>query len=148
MKTDLTDLEVGELPAGGPLIVVAPADAASTPAGRYRQAGRPGDVQPWGKQLVALVRSGELSTGDTFEVTDASQNGNEFRVTLEIHRYVGPISANVERETIVQAELGSLSPGRYLVVVTWITSEFENLQHSERVANPSSAVERLEFDAR
>lgn len=148
MKTDVVDLKPGELPQGGPSIVVVAADAASTPAGRYRQAGRAGDAQPPGKPLVALIRSGVLSTPDTIQVSDSSADGNTFRLTLDLRRYIGPISANVERETIVQAELGALSPGHYAVVVTRTTREFQDLQHPEQAANPTSAEERLEFDVR
>jgi hypothetical protein len=148
MKTDVIDLKLGDLPQSGPSIVVVATDAAGTPAGRYRQAGRPADSLPSGKPLVALVRSGVLSTPDTIEVADSSTDGHTFRLTLDLRRYTGPISANVERETLVQAELGALSPGRYTVVVTRTTREFQNLQQPEQAANPTSAEERLEFDVR
>ena len=148
MKTEVIDLEPGDLPTGGPSIVVVAADVASTPAGRYRQAGRPGEAQPAGTPLVALVRSGLLRTADTLQVSDSSSDGNTFQLTLDIRRYIGPISANVERVTIVQAELGALSAGRYVVVVTRTTREFQNRQHPEQAANPTSAEERLEFDVR
>jgi len=148
MKTDVVDLKLGELPQDGPSIAVVAADAASTPAGRYRQAGRPGEPLPSGKPLVALVRSGVLSTPDTIAVADSSSDGNTFRLTLDVRRYIGPISANVEREAIVQAELGALAAGHYVVIVTRTTREFQDLQHPEQAANPTSAEERLEFDVR
>jgi len=147
MKTDVVDLKPGELPRGGPSLVVVAADAASTPAGRYRQA-RSGEALPPGKPLVALIRSGLLSTPDTVAVADSSSDGNTFRLTLDVRRYIGPISANVERETIVQAELGALAAGHYVVVVTRATREFQDLQHPEQAANPTSAEDRLEFDVR
>ena len=148
MNTEVVDLETGDLPQDGPSIVVAAADAASTPAGRYRQAGRPGDALPSGRPLMVLVRSGVLSTPDTVQVSDSSIDGHTFRLTLDISRYVGPISANVERETLVQADLGALAPGLYSVVVARTTREFENMQQPERAANPTSAEDRLEFDVR
>jgi hypothetical protein len=148
MKTDLIDLELGDLPQDGPSMVVVAADAASTPVGRYRQAGRSGDALPSGKPLVALVRSGVLSTPDTIQAAESSSDGNMFRLTLDLRRYIGPISANVERETLVQAELGALSPGHYTVVITRTTREFQNLQQPEQAANPTSVEERLEFDVR
>src|SRR5262245_37464845 len=148
MKTDLIDLKLGELPQGGPSIVVVPADAASTPIDRYRQAGSPGEPKPAGKPLVALVRSGILSTPDTVRVTDSSASGNTFRLTLDMRRYIGPISANVQREAIVEADLGALAAGHYLVVVTRTTREFQDLQHPEQTASPTSVEERLELDVR
>jgi hypothetical protein len=148
MKTDFIDVRLGELSQGGPPIVVVAADAGSTPAERYRQGARAAASQPAGKPLVAIVRSGPLSTPDKIQVTDSSTDGKTFRLTLDVRHYSGPISANVERETLVQAELGSLSPGRYLVVVTRTTLEFQDPQHPERTANPTKVEERLEFDVR
>jgi len=148
MNTELVDLEPGELPRDGLSIVVVALDAASTPADRYRQAGHGGDALPSNKALVALVRSGLLSTPDTVKVSESSSSGNTFRLTLDIRRYVGPISANVERETLVQVDLGALAPGRYAVVVTRSTREFQNQQQPEQAASPTSAEDRLEFDVR
>ena len=148
MKTDVVDLKWGDLPQDGPPIVVVAADAASTAAGRYRQAGRPGDALPSGKPLVALVRSGVLSTPDTIEVDESSSDGNTFRLTLDLRRYIGPISANVEREALVQAELGALSAGHYTVVVTQTIREFQTIQQPEQAANPTSTEQRFEFDVR
>jgi hypothetical protein len=65
-----------------------------------------------------------------------------------MRRYTGPISANVERELLVEADLGALSPGHYAVVVTTTALEFQDRQHPERTANPSKIDERVEFDVR
>jgi hypothetical protein len=148
MKTDRVEIRLGELPAGGASIVVAAADAGSTPAERYRNGARPGASLPAGKRLVALVRSGPLSTPDTCEVKDASSDGNTFQLTLDIRRYTGPISANVERELLVEADLGTPTPGHYAVIVTTTALDFQDRQHPERTVNPSKTEERVEFDVR
>lgn len=148
MKTDLVEIRPGELPASGASIVVAVADAGSTPVERYRNGARPGASLPAGKRLVALVRSGPLSTPDTCEVKDVSSDGNTFRLTLDMRRYTGPISANVVRELLVEADLGAPAAGRYAVVVTTTALDFQDRQHPERTANPSKTEERVEFDVR
>ena len=146
MNTSRVELEPGELPTGGASIVVAATDAGSTPADRYRNGARPARPLAAGKRLVALVRSGRLSTPDTCEVSDTSRDGNTFRLTLDVRRYTGPIAANVERELLVEADLGALSAGHYAVVVTTTALDFQDRQHPERTANPSKTEERVEFD--
>jgi len=148
MNTNRVELKPGELPAGGAAIVVAAADAGATPAERYRSGARSGASLAAGRRLVALVRTGPLSTPDTCEVSDAARDGNTFRLTLDMRRYTGPISANVERELLVEADLGALSPGHYTVVVTTTALEFQDRQHPERTANPSKTEERIDFDVR
>lgn len=147
MKTSRTEVNAGALPPG-PSVVVVTADAGTSTVDRYRRAGQPGDPLPSGPLLLAIVRSGPLSTADTLDVSDLSKNGSTFRLTLDWRRYTGPISANVEREVLVEAELGTLSAGRYVIVVTTTTLEFRDRQHPERTANPSQTEDRAEFDVR
>src|SRR5262249_16982592 len=148
MQTGRTELSTSELPPGGAAIVVAPAPAGTAPAERYRRASSAGSPLPAGTPLVALVRSGALSTPDTVEVRESSRDGDTFRLTLDVRRYTGPISANVEREVLVEADLGSLPAGQYAVVVTTTTVEFQDQQHPDRSGNLSTADGRLEFDVR
>jgi hypothetical protein len=146
MKTTRVEITPGELAPDGAAIVVAAADAGSTPTERYRHGARPGTPLLAGAPLVALVRSGPLSTSDTCEVSESSGNRTAFRLTLDVRRYTGPISANVDREFLFEVDLGAPSPGRYAVVVTTTALEFQDRQHPDRTANPSKTEERLELE--
>jgi hypothetical protein len=147
MKTTHVEINPRDLPKG-PAIAVAAADAGTTSIERYRQAPQPGTALPSGSPLVAIVRSGRLWTADTLEVTDSSSDGRTFQITLDVRKYTGPISANVEREVLVEGELGTLTAGHYAVVVTRITLEFQDRHYPDRTANPSKSEDRVEFDVR
>src|SRR5262249_2736502 len=134
------------LPPKGPAIAIAAADAGSTPAERYRQAPHPGTSMPAGQPLVAIARSGRMWTADTLEVSESASDGGTFPITLDYRKCTGPVSANVEREVLVEAELGALTAGQYAVVVTRTMLEFQDRQHPGRTTNPSKSEERVEFD--
>jgi hypothetical protein len=144
-KYTIEDVGLDELPADAPRVVVVARDAGATPVERYRRGAAAAGAVPAGKPLVALVRSGVLSTPDRFTLTQAARDGGEIQLTFEIRRYTGPISANVEREALAEIELGSLPPGSYVVVVTLNTRTFEDLQAPDAFTETTTTVERFPF---
>jgi hypothetical protein len=105
-------------------------------------------VLPAGKPLVALIRSEPLSTPDQFQVADALRMDRTFRVALERRRFVGALFANVVTVALVEVELGSLNEGLYHMVVVETALEFEDVQHPEKAANPTTSEQTLKFEVR
>lgn len=98
-----------------PRIVVTEVTSATTPLARYRGAGH---AVPAGRALVAIVRLDPASSADQIDACttiDTKRRVIEIRITNR--RWVGPLSANVIETPYLEATIGALSSGRWIVHV-------------------------------
>jgi hypothetical protein len=118
-----------------PTVVVAPADAGTTPLERYRATRHPGPY-PASTPLVLLVRGGTLNSPDTLAITRAERRGHLVTVELERRRFTGPLSANDVTQPLVEVELGPLGAGDWQIDVRETELTFDKYDHPEAPASP------------
>ena len=145
MHTTIARVDPNPKLTNGPRLVVVPADAGSSEEARYLHHEAASDPLPAGKTLVAIVRSGPLSTPDQIQVTSANQEGKTFRICLEVRTYTGALLANVVTIGLAQVELGSLPPGSYTIEVSETHMEFSEMEQPEQATPGDSEQYQLQF---
>lgn len=142
MHTEIARLPADVLPAAGPRLLVVERASGSDPASRYQHAPH---ALPAATPLVALARSASLATPDQLRVLSASRAGTTFTIELELRSYQGPIAANDPWVALVQADLGSLPPGSYDLIVTQTTLSFHNIRRPDQASSPTATTDQLHF---
>jgi len=133
-----------DLPKGKDVVVV-PRGIATTTAGRYQQGVQASDSLPAGQDLVAVIRSEELSSPDQITVTSHEQAGEKFKVVLRHLRYTGALAANVVTVALLEIELGSLSAGTYQVEVTTNVFTFGDINRPQDTAPSGTKLQTASF---
>jgi hypothetical protein len=145
MHTEIARVDPHTKLTQGPRLVVVPADAGTTPEARYLQHSAVGDHLPAGKALVAIVRSGPLSTPDQIQVTHTKRRADSFTISLEIRSYDGNLLANVDTIGLAQVGLGSLPAGTYTVVVDETQMQFQQMDHPEQATVSATQTYQIQF---
>jgi hypothetical protein len=144
-EIEIHRLLVDELPEESPLLVVTYLDTGKTVSARYVSAGGVEQGVTAQQPLVLIIRSGLLSTPDEIKVTEASQDGQTFRIMLEERSYQGQLFANVVTTALVQVRLGHLPIGDYQALVSETKLSFQDIQHPENATNPVTKLHSLRF---
>jgi hypothetical protein len=141
-------LLIEELPEHGTSLLVVPKNAGETALARYAQYDNAVQTLRSGEPLVAIVRSAPLSSPDEVKVIETSQDGEKFRIRMEIRRYSGHLFANEVSVALVEVELGALASGDYEIEVVETTLSFQDIEHPENATDPRTTSESLRFEVR
>jgi len=133
-----------DLPKGKDVVVV-PRQTASTTAGRYQQGVQAAGSLPAGQELVAIIRSEELSSPDQISVSGFERADEKFKVALKHLRFTGALAANVVTIALIEISLGSLGAGNYQVEVTTNEFTFSDMNRHEDAAPSGTRLQTATF---